>query len=98
MINGGHIHLALCPNMTKKICTRSGPVHGHRDQMREIRAEATYVLNVLSLLHQLKPFFHNTQSVINIHTRSQGLINKSTRHINKPSLVTSDHIDLFYQI
>ena len=66
--------------------------------MREIRAEATYVLNVLSLLHQLKPFFHNTQSVINIHTRSQGLINKSTRHINKPSLVTSDHIDVFYQI
>ena len=66
--------------------------------MREIRAEATYVLNVLSLLHQLKPFFHNTQSVINIHTRSQGLINKSTRHINITSLVTSDHIDIFYQI
>ena len=57
------------------------------------------MLTGLSLLQQLLPFFHNNNSVVNIHTRSQGRINKTaTRYINQPSLVTSDHIDIFYQI
>ena len=34
-----------------------------------------------------------------IHTRSQGLINKIlVENINRPSLVTSNHIDIIYQI
>ena len=67
--------------------------------MREIRAESNYVLTLLTFLLQIEPFLSTFQSTVNIHTRSQGLINKVLeRHINKPSIVISDHIDIIYQI
>ena len=70
-------------------------VVGHRDQMREIRAGSTYVLTLLTFLLQIEPFLKTFKSTVHIHTRSQGLINKVLeRHINKPSLVTSNHARL----
>ena len=78
---------------------RTGPVHGNRDQIKKLRAEATFILTLLSILHQLQPFTTNTTSTVIIHTRSQGLFNKAlTRSINRPSLVTSNHIYVIYQI
>ena len=59
----------------KIIGTIEGPVYGHCDQMREIRAESTYVLTLLTFLLQIKPFLTTFKSTVNIHTRSQGLIN-----------------------
>ena len=32
---------------------RTSPVHGHRYQIKEIRAEATFVLTLITILYQL---------------------------------------------
>ena len=81
----------------KEIGKREGPDHGNKDFMKEIRIEATSVLTLLTFLKQIEPFLTIIPKVT-IHTRSRGLINKIyEKYINRPSLVTSDHIDLFYQ-
>ena len=59
----------------KEIGKREGPVHGNKDFMKEIRAEATSVLTLLTFLKQIDPFLKITPKVT-IHTRSRGLINK----------------------
>lgn len=55
---------------------RNGPVHGHRDQIKEIRAQATFVLTLITILYQLQPHILNATNTVIIHTRCQGLINK----------------------
>jgi len=82
----------------KKMMIHKGAVHGHRNQMRAIRSEATYMLSVLCLLYTLQNFVTN-ECKVDIHTDCQGLLNKiNDRNINRPSLVTSNHIDIVYQI
>ena len=73
----GSFAFSFMPKNEKKIIgTIEGPVHGHKDQMREIRAESNYVLTLLTFLLQIEPFLNTFKSTVNIHTRSQGLIKK----------------------
>ena len=52
-----------------------------------------------SLLYILQDFVSTSYSLIEIHTDCKGLLNRITeRNINRPSLVTSNHIDIVYQI
>jgi len=83
----------------KKICSLVHPVDGNPNNMKEIRAEATCLLSSLSLLHTLQQFVTNESTSVKIYTRCVGLINRiNLNHINTPSNVLSDHIDIIYQI
>ena len=66
----------------EKFSIRKGCVHGHRNQMKALRAEASYVLSVLCLIYTIQDFTSCTGS-IEIHTDCQGLINKvNDKNIN----------------
>ena len=67
--------------------------------MKEIRAEVTCLLSSLSSLHTLQQFVTNEKISVKIYTSCVGLINRiNLNHINTPSNVLSDHIDIIYQI
>ena len=67
--------------------------------MRVLRAESTHVLAALSLLNILEPYVASENTTIQVHTDCKTLVNRlNMKHINKPSLVLGDHMDLIYQI
>ena len=77
----------------------SQPVDGDPKNMKESRAEETFVLSAISIVHVLQPLLQNKQIKINIHTSCRGLINRVlSTNINSPSNVLADHIDIIYQI
>ena len=83
----------------QEICQISHPVDGNPNNMKELRAEATFVLSAISILQVLQPLLQNKQININIHTSCRGLINRVvSKNINRPSNVLADHIDIIYQI
>ena len=83
----------------QEICQFSQPVDGDPKNMKELRAEATFLLSAISIVHVLQPLLQNKQIKINIHTSCRGLINRVlSTNINSPSNVLADHIDIIYQI
>lgn len=83
----------------QEICHISHPVDGNPNNMKRLRAEATFVLPTLSVVYTLQPLLQNKYIDINIYTSCKGLINRvASRNINSPSNVLADHIDIVYQI
>ena len=86
-------------NKEKPFLTCTGPVDGNHHHTRALRAESSHVLAALTFLHRLEPFIENSKVIIPVHTDCKTLINRVTMsHINRPSLVLGDHMDLIYEI
>lgn len=83
----------------ESVHTVEAPVDGDPDHMKKIRAECTWTLSALSLLHTLKPFITAANIEMPIYTSCKGMINHvKLSHVNSPSLVLDDNIDIILQL
>lgn len=77
----------------------SSPVDGSRHTMRALRAESSHVLAGIAYICSLEQYVSNTNVTIPIYTDCQTLVNRmKATHINNPTLVIADHMDIIYQI
>ena len=96
---GSYYWCFVADTTLSRICTHDGPVDGDPNDMKILRAAASYVLSALSILQILTPFIQNATDPIYIYTECRGLLNRvHSRHFNRPTTVFSDHVDIIYQI
>ena len=96
----GAVAWMICSKSSfSEVCTITHPVDGTPSNMKQIRAEATYAITALSMIHLLQKITHTKHTTIPVYTSCQGLIKRVfTENINSPSNVMADHIDIIYQI
>ena len=96
----GAVAWMICSKSSfSEVCTITHPVDSTPSNMKQIRAEATYAISALSMIHLLQKITHTKHTTIPVYTSCQGLIKRVfTENINSPSNVMADHIDIIYQI
>ena len=83
----------------KEVVSKVTPVDGNPNTMRKIRAEATSILTILTVLAHIEKYTNADGKMVTLFINCKGLINKiNNKYLHSPSLVISDHIDIIWQI
>ena len=67
--------------------------------MRALRAESSHVLAGIAYIYSLEQYVSNTNVTIPIYTDCKTLVSRmNATHVNNPTLVIADRMDIIYQI
>ena len=96
---GSHAWCLANKNSHEPFFQTCGPVDGDRHNMKALRAEASHVLAGIAFICSLEKYVTKRDATIHVITDCQTVIKRlNEKHINSPTMVLADHMDVIYQI